>query len=360
MSRPAVLLLNLGSPDSTSVPDVRRYLKEFLLDPRVIDAPWLVRNLVVRGLILPSRPKESAKAYAEIWTDEGSPLVVTSYQQRELLEKACGLPTYLAMRYGAPSIPDEIRKIKADGVTDLFVIPLYPQYAMSSYETVVVAVEEALRELAPEIKPTYLQPFYNDPVYIDTLVESAKPYLQDPYDRLLFSFHGIPERHLRKSDPSHAHCLTRKDCCVVCNPAHATCYRHQCLATVRDFIARAEVPEQKTFVSFQSRLGKDPWLQPYTDYTVEGMAKSGFKKVVVMTPAFVTDCLETLEEIAGEAREIFEGHGGEELRVVPCLNTHPAFLAFLHGKVKLWQENLDTPNGLDLAPPPEGIKAGVL
>lgn len=337
MAKRAALMLNLGSPDSTSVPDVRKYLDEFLMDPRVIDAPAPVRNLVVRGLILPFRPKKSAEAYSNIWTDEGSPLLVTSRKQQELVQSQVQSDVYLAMRYGNPSIPDTVRKIAEDGVTDLYIIPLYPHYAMSSYETVVVAVKEALQQIAPEMRTTLMLPFYDDPAYIGALAESAEPYLQRPYDRLLFSFHGVPERHLRKSDPSHAHCLCSKDCCYDPNPAHATCYRHQCIRSVELFLEASGVPREKHFLSFQSRLGRDPWLQPYTDQTLVAMAREGVKRVFVMTPAFVADCLETLEEIAMEGKETFLEEGGEEFELIPCLNTHPSFIDFLVDKIEQWE-----------------------
>lgn len=332
----AVLLLNLGSPASTSVADVRAYLKEFLLDERVIDAPAPIRNFVVRGLILPRRPRESAEAYTKIWTDEGSPLVVTSQHQQALLSREVDLPVYLAMRYGEPSIPGVIRQIAADGVTKLFVMPLYPQYAMSSYETVVVRVMEALREVAPSIEPTLLQPFYQDADYITALVERARPWLEEDFDHLLFSFHGIPERHLRKSDPSHAHCLTARNCCETCHPAHATCYRHQCFAAVKAFTHKAGLAPEKFSVSFQSRLGRDPWLKPYTDFVLEALPKKGVKKLLVMCPAFFSDCLETLEEISMSGKASFIQAGGERFAQIPCLNDHPVAIQWLANRVRNW------------------------
>lgn len=333
MSKQAVFLLNLGSPDSTSVADVRRYLREFLWDERVLDNPAWARWLILNLFILPRRPKSSAEAYRRVWTEEGAPLVVTSRRQQDLLREALGIPVYLAMRYGNPSIPDEVARIVRDGVEQLYLAPLYPHYAMSSYETVLVRVREELARQAPAIDTKLLQPFYNDPEYIDALVVRAKPYLEEGFDRILFSFHGVPERHLRKGDPSHAHCLAQPDCCRSCHPAHATCYRHQCFATVRHFLAATGIPEEKHAVSFQSRLGRDPWLQPYTDETLQTMARDGIRKVLVMTPAFVTDCLETLDEIATEGAHEFKEAGGESLTLIPCLNEHPAFIRFLANKV---------------------------
>jgi len=331
----AVLLVNLGSPDSTSVPDVRRYLDEFLTDERVIDKAF-VRKVIVPLIILNTRPKKSAEAYSSIWTDEGSPLIVTSRKQAELLKARVDPPVYMAMRYGNPSIPDVMKHLISDGVTSLFVIPLYPQYAMSSYETVVVKVMESVNELCPDLDIAFMQPFYNDPDYLDILAASIRSHLPEDTEKLVFSFHGIPERHLRLSDPSHAHCLCVKDCCERANPAHATCYRHQCVATVKGVVERLGLKEERYFVSFQSRLGRDPWLTPYTDASLERFAREGVRKVRVVCPAFVTDCLETLEEIAEEGKEIYIEAGGQDYAVIPCLNEDPRWIDYLASHVRNW------------------------
>ncbi len=331
----AVLLVNLGSPESTSVADVKRYLDEFLTDERVIDKAF-VRKVIVPLVILNTRPKKSAEAYASIWTGEGSPLIVTSEHQAQLLGDKIAPKVYLAMRYGNPSIASVLEQILRDGVTSLYVIPLYPQYAMSSYETVVVKVMEEINRLKPELDVDFLQPFYNDPEYLDILAASIGEHLPDDSDKLLFSFHGVPERHLRLSDPSHAHCLCVADCCHRANPAHATCYKHQCLATVKGVVERLGLDEDRYFVSFQSRLGRDPWLQPYTDATLEAWGKKGIRKVRVVCPAFVTDCLETLEEIAEEGKETFMEAGGEDYAVIPCLNEDPRWIQFLADRVESW------------------------
>lgn len=338
MAKKAALLLNLGSPDSISVPDVRRYLREFLSDERVIDCHPLVRWLVLNLFILPSRPKRSAEAYSKVWLPEGSPLIVTSRKQQQLVQGKVDIPVALAMRYGTPSTPDVIRQLIADGVDELFIIPLYPHYAMSSWETALVAATDIMAAEMPQMRYSVLPPFYNDPEYIDALCASAHPYLQKPHDKLLFSFHGIPERHLRKSDPSHAHCLSRPDCCDTCHPAHATCYRHQCFETVKLCVQKLGLKEGSYFTSFQSRLGRDPWLKPYTDHVIEDFAKSGLKNLLVICPAFVTDCLETIEEIAGENTELFKEHGGESLQLIPCLNEYPAFIEFLAKRINKWAD----------------------
>jgi protoporphyrin/coproporphyrin ferrochelatase len=329
-----VLLVNLGSPDSPSVPDVRKYLREFLMDGRVLDTPWPVRFCVVNFAILPSRPKESAHAYQKIWTPEGSPLVVTSQRVRAKLQGRVTMPVELAMRYQNPSIESTLRKLAEKSVTDLLVIPLFPHFAMSSYESAAERVKEVAAKIAPQIKIKIQAPYFDAPDYIAALVASAKNHLDGGYDHLLFSFHGIPERHLRKSDPTRCHCLRAENCCEVPNPAHATCYRAQCFKTVAAFVAQAGVSKEKYSVAFQSRLGKDPWLKPYTDLELEKLPARGIKKILVICPAFVSDCLETIEEIGMRGRESFLKAGGEDLTLIPCMNEHPLWLDALEKMVR--------------------------
>jgi len=221
MRKQGLLLVNLGSPDSPSVADVRRFLREFLMDKRVLDTPWLVRFLVVHCLILPFRSQSSAEAYHKIWTAEGSPLVATGRKVQAELQRRTGIPVELAMRYQTPSIPTALASLHAQGVDKLLVIPLFPHYAMSSYETAVVHVKEAVTKRAPEFSLRVVPPFYERPDYIAALVASAADHLRRDYDHLLFSFHGLPERHLRKTDPTGAHCLAVQDCCSVFSPAQA-------------------------------------------------------------------------------------------------------------------------------------------
>jgi protoporphyrin/coproporphyrin ferrochelatase len=339
MSKRAVLLVNLGSPDSTSVPDVRRYLREFLGDERVLDLPAAARWLLLEGIILRTRPKKSAHAYAEIWQPEGSPLIITSKSVQKKLSARLGAdtPVYLAMRYGNPSIASVVAQIAADGVEEILLFPQYPHYAMSSWETVVVKVFEEAARLAPRLRIETVQPFYQDADYIEALYEVCQPYFARAHDHVLFSYHGIPERHLRKGDSSKAHCLKVHDCCTTCSPAHATCYRAQCMATTRALVARAGLPAEKHSVSFQSRLAGEPWLSPFTDYELARLPKeAGKKNLLILCPAFVADCLETIEEISGEGREIFMGAGGERFEQIPCLNDQPAYIAFLAGRVQGW------------------------
>ena len=333
-----VLLANLGSPDSPSVPDVRRYLNEFLMDARVIDVAWPARRFVV-GMILINRPKESGHAYEKIWTKEGSPLVVTSKHVQAALQKRVRVPVELAMRYQRPSIPDAIRKLHERGVDDLFLIPLFPHYAMSSYETAVERVKEVAAKLAAQMKITVQPPYYGAPDYIAALVASAADFLKQDYDHLLFSYHGLPERHMRKSDPTGCHCLQVENCCEVASPAHAMCYRAQCFATTAAFVKLAGVPKEKYSISFQSRLGKDPWLKPYTDYELVRLAQEGKKKMMVICPAFVADCLETIEEIGMRGCADFMAASGKEFTRIPCMNEHPAWIAVLESMVKRFAPN---------------------
>ncbi|HVU08158.1 MAG TPA: ferrochelatase [Verrucomicrobiae bacterium] len=329
----AILLVNLGSPDSTKVSDVRRYLNEFLMDGRVIDAPWLLRRFIV-GMILINRPKASAHAYEKIWTPDGSPLIVSSRRVQAALQKQFEIPVELAMRYQNPSIESAIQKLAAQKIGDLFLIPLFPHYAMSSYESAIERVKVVAKKIAPEMKIQVQPPYFDAPDYISALVASAKKYLDDGYDHLLFSFHGIPERHLQKSDATHCHCLRKENCCEIPSLAHATCYRAQCFKTVKAFVEAAKIPAGKFSVSFQSRLGKDPWLKPYTDFELAEFPNRGVKKLLVICPAFVSDCLETLEEIGIRGRETFISAGGEEFAQIPCLNEHSLWIDALEKMVQ--------------------------
>lgn len=334
MNKSAVLLVNLGSPASPAVPDVRRYLREFLMDPRVLDAPYPIRFFVVHGLILPFRPRQSAEAYHSIWTPEGSPLVVSGQRVRQDLEGRLGLAVAVAMRYQNPSIEQAVRQLHQAGVTHVALIPMFPHYAMSSFETAVVRVREVAARLAPGMRLSVQAPYYERPDYVDALVASAQPGLSRGYDHLLFSFHGIPERHLRKSDPTRRHCLGTPNCCEQPSPAHATCYRHQCFQTVKAFVRQAGVPEGKYSVAFQSRLGRDPWLTPYADQRIVQLAAEGVGRLAVMCPAFVADCLETIEEIGLRGRESFLKAGGREFTLLPCLNEHPRWVDALEGMAR--------------------------
>lgn len=334
----AVLLVNLGSPDSPSVPDVRRYLREFLGDERVIDLPAPLRWLLLEGIILRTRPKKSAHAYASIWTADGSPLMRISESVRAKLAAALGAetPVYLAMRYGNPSIADVVARIAADGIEELLLIPQYPHFAMSSWETVVVRVEEARREQAPHIRLVCVQPFYADEDYIEALYAVSAPFLAAPHDHVLFSYHGVPVRHLRKYGCTRGRAPRADDCCPAGTPAHERCYRAQVYATTQALAARAGLAPERFSVSFQSRLAGEPWCGPFTDAELTRLPGAGVKRLLVMCPAFVSDCLETIEEISGEGRETFVAAGGREFVQVPCLNDSAPYIDFLNGRVRRW------------------------
>ena len=328
MSKRGIVLVNLGSPDSTEVKDVRRYLNEFLMDGRVIDMPYILRTLLVRGIIVPFRAPKSAEAYRSIWWKEGSPLIVLSKQLQATVQQNFTEPVEIAMRYGNPSPKEAYDKLmqQVPGLKEVIMLPLYPHYAMSSYETAVVYMEEIHKKYKYPFKLTTIEPYYNNADYINALAESIKPYLQNDFDRLLFSYHGVPERHIYKGDVTGNHCLKVRDCCHVNSPAHDKCYRHQTFVTTELTTAALNLPKEKVEQSFQSRLGRDPWLTPYTAKRLEELPKEGVKKLLVACPAFVSDCLETLEEIAEEGKEIFLHAGGESFTMIPCLNTHPLWV----------------------------------
>lgn len=336
-----VLLVNLGSPDSTNPKDVKKYLDEFLMDERVIDVPYWLRAFLVRGIILNTRPKKSAAAYQKIWWDEGSPLIVLSERLQAKVQDQTELPVALAMRYGNPSLKSGLQELYEKGVKDVLMIPLYPQFAMATTETIVVLAEELRKEFFSDMKITDVPAFYNKPEYIKALSNSIKDYLSDKdYDHIMFSYHGVPERHIRKSDITKSHCKIDGSCCNTPSKAHEFCYRHQCFQTTKNVINELGLDEDKVTTTFQSRLGVDPWLQPYTDRTlVKKAEKDGVKKLAIVTPAFVSDCLETLEEIAMEGKEEFIEAGGEEFHTVPCINDNDEWVAVLAKWINEFKEN---------------------
>lgn len=330
-----IVLMNLGSPDSTELSDVKRYLNEFLMDGRVIDYPYIARALLVKGIIIPFRVKKSAAAYQSIWTKDGSPLIVLSRALQYALQQEVEEPVALAMRYGNPTPEaafDELMK-RAPNLEEVIAIPLYPHYAMSSYETAVEYTKEIYAKKKYPFKLSFVEPFYKEENFLHALSENIRPYLAQEYDHILFSYHGIPERHIRKSDITGKHCLSSGDCCEVDSPAHKFCYRHQIRTTTRLVAQQLNIPADKYSISFQSRLGKG-WLQPFTDIRLQEMPGEGIKKLLILCPAFVSDCLETLEEIAEEGKETFMHAGGEAFTMIPCLNVHPLWIRAITGWVK--------------------------
>lgn len=326
-----IVLMNLGSPDSTEVKDVRRYLMQFLMDERVIDKPYLLRLPLVGGIIVPFRAPKSAEAYKEIWTKEGSPLIVLTRQLQEEVQKYVKEPVEIAMRYGNPTVEYAFDRLmeKVEELEEVIAVPLYPHYAMSSYETAVEHAKEVHKKKRYPFKLDFVKPFYNEDGYIDAMAESMKPYVAGDFDHILFSYHGIPARHLVKADPTGRHTLnTKEECCKTPSPAREFCYRYQCFETTRLVTEKLGIPKNKFSISFQSRLGKG-WLEPYTDIRLEEMPKEGIKKILILCPAFVSDCLETLEEIAMRGKETFMEAGGESYTFIPCINISPTWTKVL-------------------------------
>ena len=333
-----VLLVNLGSPDSTEIKDVKSYLKEFLMDGRVIDLPKWFRTLLVKGIILNTRPKKSAKAYRKIWWKDGSPLIVLTERLQKKIQKKVSIPVSIAMRYRNPSIHFGLEELAKKGVNEVLLVPLYPQFAMATTETILVLAEEIRAKYFPEMEFTSLPSFYNHPDYVKVLANSIQEFLKDKnWEHLLFSYHGVPNRHIRKSDITKSHCKMNEKCCFEDSPAHKYCYRHQCEKTTQNVAKYLDLTEGTFSTTFQSRVSiLGSWLRPYTDKTVEAFAKNGTKELAIATPAFVSDCLETLEEIGMEAAEDFEDKGGEKLHVIPCINDRDDWVNVMSRWIDEW------------------------
>ena len=323
------LLVNIGTPDSPEVRDVRRYLRQFLSDPRVLDIPTPLRRLLLELVILPFRPRRSAAAYASIWTEAGSPLLVNGRALSEAVGKALG-PGFrvdLAMRYGQPSIEAALLRLVASGVSRIVVVPLFPQYAAASTGS---ALEAVIRYAASDWNhaPVVAVPsFYDQPGFIGAVCDLARETFEafGP-DHVLQSFHGLPERQVLRANAGRGHCLTRDDCCDAVGVGNSQCYRAQCFATARAIAAELEIGPHEYTVAFQSRLGRGRWIRPHTDRVLPELAARGVRRLAVLCPSFTADCLETLEEIGIRGRAQWLDAGGEELALVPCVNDHPRFV----------------------------------
>lgn len=327
-----ILLINLGTPTAPQTGPVRKYLREFLSDPRVIDIAAPLRWLLVNAVILPTRPSKSAAAYRKVWRGdgaEGSPLLYFSRLQAAALQKA--LPQHkvvLAMRYGHPSLAQALAELQSSGVDEIIVMPLYPQYASASTGSSVEKLFSLAGTKAVVPRLRVLPEFYDDMGFITAFAAVASPLLASfKPDHVLLSYHGLPERQVKASDPTGKHCLASAECCDRIVPANAHCYRAQCFATSRALTARLGLTSVST--SFQSRLGRTPWIKPYSDIVLKELAARGVKRLAVLSPSFVADCLETLEEIAMRGAEDFKAAGGEELLLVPSLNDHPRWIEAL-------------------------------
>lgn len=327
-SKTGVLLINLGTPDSPSVSDVRSYLSQFLNDPRVIDIPWLLRKILVNGIIVPFRAPKSAKVYKKLWTENGSPLLYHSKRVKELLQNELSdtHDIYLAMRYKNPSIPSVLEEMRRKNYTKLVIVPMFPHYASASTGSALDEVMRVIRAwwVIPEMK--IISQYYDHEHYINAFVERGKQYNLNEYDHVLFSYHGLPERQVDKvydNDLCKDH-----DCENEITEDNKYCYKATCYATTRLLAERLGIAKENYTVCFQSRLDKK-WLEPFSDKVVEACAKKGMKKLLVFSPAFTADCLETTIEIGEEYQEIFEEHGGEKVQLVESLNDHPLWIQCL-------------------------------
>lgn len=324
-----VLLINLGTPDAPTTQAVRTYLREFLSDPRVIDLNPISRWVLVNLIIAPFRSPKSAQAYQKIWTPEGSPLRTHTKKLARSLQDSLGshYAVEMAMRYGNPSIPSGFEKLKDREVQEIRILPLYPQYASSSTGSTEEAVLKLTRHRKdlPEIK--FLPPFFDHPGFLRSFAEIGRPRLADfKPDHILFSFHGLPERHILEGDLGGNHCLKTPDCCEKIVPANGMCYRAHCFQSARGIARELHLSDGSYSITFQSRLGRTPWIKPFTDLVLHELAGTSKKRVAVFCPSFVSDCLETLEEIGIRARETFIEEGGEDLLLIPSLNSHPTWV----------------------------------
>jgi ferrochelatase len=331
MGKKGVLLVNLGTPDSPEVADVRRYLDQFLMDERVIDINAFKRALLVKGIIVPFRSPKTSKLYREIWNEDGSPLLYFSKIQAAMVQEKLGENYHveLAMRYQNPSILSALEKMKTELVESIKVIPMFPQYASASSGSVIQSVMEILSKW-PTVPPvSFVNSFHNHELVIETFAENARKYQPEIYDHILFSFHGLPERQLLKCDHTGNYCLKKEKCCESLNDINKFCYSAQGHDTARLIAEKLQISRENYTVCFQSRLGKEPWVQPYTTDVLKKLAAEGKKRLLVFSPAFVADCLETLYEITVEYHEEFRALGGEHVQLVESLNDNPKFITAL-------------------------------
>jgi len=326
-----ILLINLGTPGSPSTADVRRYLREFLNDPRVIDIAPLSRLLLVNLIIVPFRAPKSAKLYQSVWTKEGSPLTVNSLALKKELQNALGngYVVALGMRYQQPSLESALEELRAARVSKIKIIPLYPQYASSSTGSTMEKLMRLLQkwEVVPSIEA--VTKFYDHPAFIRALAAAGKNYDHTQYDHVLFSYHGLPERQILKASEHYGGSCKLGECCSAAHANNQYCYRANCFHTTRLLAEALGIPKEKYTVCFQSRLGRDPWIKPYSDHVIAERAKAGDKKLLVFSPAFTADCLETIHEIGVEYDELFREHGGEKVQLVPSLNARPEWVSAL-------------------------------
>jgi ferrochelatase len=328
-----VLLVNLGTPDSPSTGDVRSYLAQFLNDPRVVDLPWLARKILVNLIIVPFRAPKSAKIYQQLWTDEGSPILIHGQKVQAALQQRLGeeFDVELAMRYKNPSIPDTLERIRRANPDRIIVVPLFPQYASASTGSALEAVMDVVRKwwVIPEIR--FISQYWDHPAFVHALLERGREYDWRDYDHVLFSYHGLPERQVDKVYEDGL--CQERDCEHEVTAENKYCYKATCYGTTRLLAEGLGIPEDRYTVCFQSRLDKK-WLEPFADKIVEEQAAKGARKLLVFSPSFVADCLETTIEIGHEYQELFEEKGGEKVQLVASLNDHPAWIDALEALVR--------------------------
>lgn len=332
----AVLLINLGTPDSPSTGNVRKYLTEFLNDRRVIDISALGRFVLVNGIIVPFRASKSAKLYRQIWTDDGSPLLIHTKNLTAKLQAALGSDYIVefAMRYQSPDIKSALEKLRKEKPAKIIVIPLYPQYASSSTGSTIEKLFNELKEWEVIPSINIISKFYDNEDYINAFVEEGKKFDINSYDHILFSYHGLPERHIKKGSAHYGsdYCQLSDKCCSSINRSNQYCYRANSFYTTREIAKKLNIPQEKYTVSFQSRLN-DKWIKPYSDEVIKEKAKQGMKRLLVFSPAFVADCLETIHEIGTEYNELFREHGGEKVELVRSLNDSASWVEALRKMV---------------------------
>lgn len=300
-----------------------RYLDEFLMDPYVVDIPFPFRWLLVRSIV-PKRRQASSELYKKVWSPRGSPLLLHSEDLTSKVKDKWDGPVELAMRYGEPGVFEGLERLKEAGADRIIAFPLYPQYSLAATESSKVAVKRAAGELGLPV--SVVEPFYQSPYYLNAVAEVSAPYLKKKvYDFVLFSFHGLPERQVRKTDPTRGHCLKSDACCDIPNAANVNCYRHQCYMTAKWLAERLHINPLRYAVAFQSRLGRTPWIRPYSDQFYETFPQRGIKRLMVLCPSFVADCLETVEEVEIRGSKQFKEAGGEALTLVPSLNATDAW-----------------------------------
>lgn len=324
MKKTAILLINVGTPDAPDVKHVRKYLTEFLNDKYVIDLPWLFRKLLVNGIIVPFRAPKSTRLYKELWTEKGSPLLCHLHSLTEKLQQKSA-DNYLilsAMRYGNPSVKSALEQIKNRDIEELIVVPLYPQYASSTTESAKQHVLKQLKKSEIQVQIRFIEQFYNQEPFIRAFSEKINSYCPESFDHVVFSYHGLPVRQVQKIHPKQPYVSCK---CTEIMPSHGTfCYKAACYETSRLLAERLAIPKEKYTTAFQSRLSKN-WIQPFTDEVLSALSAQGKKKVLVVAPSFVADCLETTHEIGVEYKKKFLEHGGEELVWVENLNDSDAW-----------------------------------